>query len=101
MREVYLHELGIDLPIHDIDAANVRQVMSTLKQSPIRTRFHRLDTPRNLCVAEMRHHDHSVHVGIYLDTEDGPRILHCRQGSGTVCEPLHTVAYELRYWAHG
>jgi hypothetical protein len=93
--------LGIDLPLHDIDPTSIRAIISELKASPIRSRFHRIDAPMHLCVVEMRLSDLSVHVGVYLDTEDGPRVLHCREGSGTVCEPLNTIPFELRFWCHG
>lgn len=100
VRDVYGVELGIDLPLHDIDPASVRSVIAELRDSPIRSRFQRIDRPLHLCVVEMRRHDHSLHVGVYLETPDGPRVLHCREGSGTVCEPLNTIPFDLRFWQH-
>ena len=99
MREVYRVELGIDLPAVTIPR-DLRAIVREFR-GPIKSLLTRIPEPEHLCIAEMENHRLGMHVGVYVVTPDGPRILHNIEHSGVVCEPLRSIPYTLTYWKHG
>ncbi len=99
VRDVYADCYGIDIPNAPIDAGDLRQVIKTLESSAIRSQFHRVKNPVDGCLAEMGER-HPVHIGIYIETPDGPFIMHNHAASGVVCEKEPQTPV-LNYWCHG
>lgn len=98
VREIYEQELSIVLPTVTVDAANVRAVLNEIASTPVRGLFDPVPEPQHLAVVEMRQCGHPSHVGVYLETSDGPRILHNRRGAGVVCEEPRWTGFEHRYY---
>ncbi len=102
VREVYQRELGVDLPAVPIFSGDLRAVIRTIKAHEIRGMFERCE-PQHLCVAELYLRESPNHVGVYLATVDGPRILHNHSSSGVICEPLPSVTLRfnrIEYWRY-
>lgn len=101
LRDFYKHEMRIDLPAVGIDPTNARAVIREFRASTIRTLFGRVVNPMTFDAVEITIGQFPSHCGIYLDTEDGPRILHNRQGLGVVCqEPKQLRVNRLTFWRY-
>jgi cell wall-associated NlpC family hydrolase len=100
VRDVYRRELGIELPVVTVTAYDLRTILAEFASTPIKSLFERISHPEHLCVVEMANRRTGMHVGVYLDTPDGARVLHNIAGSGVVCEPLDTVNRTLVFWRY-
>lgn len=95
VRQVYADELNIHLPRVTIDAANMRAVVAEFRgQQNIRRGFCEVHQPEHLAVMEYGRVN-ACHVGLYVETPNGPKILHCDEGSGVVLEWPHRMKLPL------
>ena len=51
------------------------------------------------CVLEMGRR-RVTHVGVWVDTPDGPKILHCRKASGGLCQDPDEVRETLTIFSY-
>lgn len=98
VREVYQRELGVDLPVVAVASYDLRALLEEFSSTPIRALFRCIPEPEHLCAVEMINRRTGMHVGVYLETVDGPRVLHNVKGSGVVCEPLETINRSMVFW---
>lgn len=89
--EVYGRELGIELPRANLGSVDPKAVRKAFADNSAHDLFEQLAGPRHFAVVTMGKTWLS-HVGIYLETADGPRILHNRQASGVLCQSPDDVA---------
>lgn len=102
VREVYLDAFGIMLPTVPVLADDVRAVLEEFGTSPLRGLFQPLVAPEHCCVVEITEGTRANHCGIYLDTDDGARILHNHRASGVVCEPMTTLrCRKMAFYRYG
>lgn len=88
VRLVYACELNITLPLVFVDAGNYRDVVRAFKGHAVKQYFKKIEQPTNFCVVGICEGDELSHCGVYLDTNDGPRILHNIKDDGVVCQAL-------------
>lgn len=87
MREHFNHEV----PVIDVDATNLRSVLTAFRQHPELERYEvHQDNPQLGDVVLMRHTKHPTHCGIWIDA-DGGGVLHCSRGSGVVFQSLQSL----------
>lgn len=89
--EVYRRELGVELPLVNLGSTEPKAVRQAFAGASAHDLFQRLDGPQPFAVVAMGKKWLS-HVGVYLETADGPRILHNRQANGVLCQPPEQVA---------
>lgn len=98
VREIYSDELGIDLPYTGIAAESVRASLRKIANHPIRQSFEKC-APEHLAAAEFRrgHGDMAHHIGVYIDTPDGPKVLHLPKGGVVLDRPADV---NVTYWKY-
>jgi hypothetical protein len=97
---VYADELGVDLPYTGIAPETLFASLRKIASHPIRKRFNAVPVPENFAVAEFASPDaHPYHIGVYVETPDGPMILHNPKG-GVVLEPVNQVKSKIKYWVY-
>jgi len=89
LREVYRNELGIEVPVCVVDAANLLAVGKAFLQSDVKNCFKKIEVPVHLCAVAMRYEcsHYDSHCGVYLRMKDGEKILHNWRGAGVLLEP--------------
>ena len=99
VRRVYAEELGVDLPYTGIAPESVFKSLRLIASHPIRQQFCKSD-PEHLAVAEFRHGhgDMPHHIGIYIETPDGPKVLHLPKG-GVVLDRPQDLS-NITYWVY-
>lgn len=89
--DYYKRELGIDLPLINLGIDSSDAVNDAFNQADnVRVMFERVEKPEHNCIVEMGI-KRITHVGVYLDTPDGPMVLHCRRKTGGLCQPIKEV----------
>lgn len=94
VRDVYLNELGVDLPLVPVYALNLREVIEEFQSSDIFGLFEVIDSPVPMCVAGMTRSasERMTHVGVYLVDESGnERVLHNAHNTGVVCQSINDL----------
>ncbi len=92
VREVYRQELAIHLPAIPVDAPDFAATAHAFAHRPERRIFQVIEEPQPFCLAGMGRGKRLCHVGLYLDTPDGPRILHNERYSGVLCQRLEDLS---------
>lgn len=90
VRTVYRERFKIELPNIQIDPKNLRQLIQTIRDHPVRLDWQPTANPREGDVALLRQSRHPVHVGVWLDV-DGGGVLHCLRGCGVVFQTLASL----------
>lgn len=90
VRFVNLHEFGIDVPIIDTDANDMRAVIKSFTSDGERANWSPVTTPKTGDAVLMAHCKYPSHVGIWLDV-DGGGVLHCIRGEGVVFSSLSSL----------
>ncbi len=83
VRDFYLQEFGVKLPVVMVDATNPREVLREFEYTPIRASFDVIEEPQEGCVVEMGTQGRPHHVGVWIDG----RVLHNHYRGGVVLEP--------------
>lgn len=98
VRRVYADELAIDLPYTGIAPGTLFASLRKIATHPIRDKFERSD-PEHLAVAEFTngHGGMPHHIGIYLETPDGGKVMHLPKG-GVVLDRPEDV--NVIYWKY-
>ena len=81
---------GRELELIHTNPDNLRHLIRTIRDHPIRQQWQPVATPREGDIALMRQSRHPVHVGVWLEV-DGGGILHCAQACGVVFQNLHSL----------
>jgi len=92
--DFYNKELAIDLPVINLEVLNVFSIRKAFEQNQVQPLFTKIESPVDNCVVVMGRRWQS-HVGVYIETTDGPRILHNRQYSGVLCQPITDITKDL------
>ncbi len=93
--DYYERELGVKLPLINLgvmDSSDVNQAFES--HTDVRYMFEEIDSLEHNCVIELGI-KRATHVGVYLETKDGPRVLHCRRRTGGLCQPLNEITKAL------
>lgn len=89
VRQVYDRELGIDVPVVPVLADDAREVCRAFASHPVASLFSPISSPQPLCVVGMSRGGAALcHVGVYVLTADGARVLHNQSGHGVTCVPF-------------
>jgi cell wall-associated NlpC family hydrolase len=73
-----------------VEPENLRSLIKTIQQHPIRQHWHLTDHPQEGDVVLLRQSRHPVHVGVWLGV-DGGGVLHCARESGVVFQDKHSL----------
>jgi hypothetical protein len=87
---VYREQFHINLEPIPVDPDNLRHLIRTIRDHPIRRQWQPVAVPREGDIALMRQSRHPLHVGVWLEV-DGGGILHCAQACGVVFQNLHSL----------
>lgn len=100
VRQVYSDELDIDLPYTGIAPESLFASLRLIASHPIRKQFKKSD-PVHLSVAEFRHGHGAMphHIGVYIDTPDGPKVMHLPKGGVVLDRPEDVNVTYWRYWS--
>lgn len=98
VRLVYRDELRLGL--HETSSAfdvfDPRKIVREFIEHPSRKLFTQITEPQHLDVALYK----NQHVGVFLTTPDGPRILHNDEHTGVACIPVSEFPEPTTYWRH-
>ena len=87
VRDIYRQELGIELPVIDIDATDPRAVLRAFANPDNMRIWHPVDKPRHLDLIFLASRSRPSHVAVYLNINGG-YYLHSYCGAGSVCESV-------------
>lgn len=73
-----------------VEPENLRSLIKTIQQHPIRQHWHPTDCPQEGDVVLLRQSRHPVHVGVWLGVDSGG-VLHCARESGVVFQDKHSL----------
>ena len=82
-RHVQREHFGREVQLIDVDANDLRTVARNFSDHDERSRWHKVDEPRDGDAVLMAHGKYPSHVGIWIDV-DGGGVLHCTRGEGVV-----------------
>jgi len=103
VRFIYREQLGVDLPVVDVDALNLLAVARAFRDSEAYGDWAKVDQPQDFDGVAMSHAKDPHHVGIWLDV-DGGGVLHCVQGVGVMFSTptnLQLSGWKVKgYWRH-
>lgn len=97
--DFYRREFNVELPDINLGTVDPRKVCSALSDAPERSMFEKIDNPEHGCVIEMGRR-RVTHVGVWVDTPDGQKILHCRKASGGLCQDPEEVRETLTIFSY-
>ncbi len=83
VRYVLKHEFGHNVPQVNVNANNLRDVLTAFKQDLAFQSFVEVFNPQNGDVVLLRQANNPAHCGLWLNI-DGGGILHCVRGTGVV-----------------
>lgn len=89
--EIQRRRYGRTLEIIPVEQNNLRQLIRTIENHPIRQKWQPTDTPQEGNVVLLRQSRHPIHVGVWLDV-DGGGVLHCERQSGVVFQEQHSLS---------
>jgi hypothetical protein len=92
--EVYQRELNVSLPRANLGTTEPKSVRREFANHHANNLFEQIPEPKHLSVVAMGKRWLS-HVGVYLDTNDGPRILHNRRVCGVLCQHPNDVKRDI------
>jgi cell wall-associated NlpC family hydrolase len=81
---------GIDVPIIDTDADNMRAVIRDMRGHSELSNWIKVKRPREGDAVQMAHCKYPSHVGVWLDADSGG-VLHCIRGEGVVFSTLSSL----------
>lgn len=87
VRHVHRAHFGRELPVVDVDAANLAAVRATFAATPIFQLWRQVEQPAEGDAVVMHKGSAADHVGVWVEV-DGGRVLHAAQGAGVVATPL-------------
>lgn len=86
---------GRDLPQNPVDATNLRAVLDAFNGHPERKRWQTVNQPKEGDAVLMRQSRYPVHIGVWLDIDDGG-VLHAVRHAGVVFQTL--AALDAHGW---
>lgn len=90
MVDIHRRFFNRTLEIIPVEENNLKALIRTIDAHPERRRWDRIKKPREGDIALMRQLRHPIHVGLWLDVDDGG-MLHYAQGSGVVFQDQHKL----------
>ena len=90
VRWVMAQRFGRELPAIPLDAADLRAVLAAFRDHPERQRWQLVSVPVEGDCVLMRQSRHPVHVGVWLDVDEGG-VLHAVSGNGVVFQRVRDL----------
>ena len=84
---------GIDVPVVDVDALDLRSVITTIDTHVERARWLEVRNPISGDAVLMKRNRYPSHIGLWVEI-DGGKVLHCAQGMGVVCQNVMALAFD-------
>jgi len=82
-REIQKKHFGIDVPLIDIDSADLMKVAKRFRDDKERNHWNKVEHPEDGDAVLMSHSKFPSHIGIWVDV-DGGGVLHCQERTGVV-----------------
>lgn len=102
-RELQARHYGLFVPAVDIDALDLRCVVSAFDGHDEKRNWTEIELPEDGCAVLMQRNRYPSHIGMWVNV-DGGKVLHCAQGIGVVCQNLQALKFEgwtrISYWRH-
>lgn len=103
VRFVLSERYRIEVPVVNVDADDLRAVLSAFKDDPERSNWEEVKQPKEGDVVSMSHNKYISHVGIWLDV-DGGGVLHAVKGVGVIFGRMANLKSSgwsrVQYWKH-
>lgn len=95
LREFYVRELGVALPVIGLDATYAARVGHEFLNNSARSLFKKITQPLPCCVVTMRHgfSEYESHCGVFIELNGRACVLHNWRGCGVICEPIERLSW--------
>lgn len=90
-RFVQKEHFGREVPVWEVDANDVRNVVKAIRDNPEVQRWTPTKTPKDGDAVLLAHANHPHHVGLWLDV-DGGGVLHAVKGQGVIFSSLNGLS---------
>jgi len=104
VRQYYLDEYSLELPLHVIDPDNLLKVSKAIRNA-LSSEWIELEEPEKDCLIVMSSKSQPHHVGICVSIHP-VYMLHSAQGQGTCCQSISVVTdtmaiKKMQFYRHG
>ena len=94
-RRVWQERFGWAVPLVDIDVSDARAARHALAAQPIGDTWAQVDRPVEGDAVLMAMGARPCHVGVWIEPESGPGVLHSVDGAGVIFNPQDRLVYRI------